>query len=51
MKILQNKDQIYIARYDQFLQLKVNNNMFRSVMTINGQLQHAATSSTHYVQF
>jgi hypothetical protein len=37
---LQNKDEIYIACYDQFLQLKVNNNMLRSVLTINGQLQH-----------
>jgi hypothetical protein len=36
----------YIVRCDQFLQLKVNNNMLRSVLTINGQLQHIAISST-----
>ena len=50
-QFLQNKDQLYIARYGQFLQLKVNHNMLRSVMTINGQLQHVAISSTHYDQF
>ena len=35
----------YIARFDRFLQLKVNNNMLRSVLTIIGQLQHAVISS------
>jgi hypothetical protein len=44
-QFLQNKDEIYIVRYDRFLQLKVNNNMLRSVMTINGQLQPVTISS------
>jgi hypothetical protein len=57
-QFLQNKDEIYIGCYDRFLQLKVNNNMLRSFLTmvnynmlwlfliIKGQLQHIAISST-----
>jgi len=39
-QFLQNKDQIYVACYDRFLQLKVNNSLLRSVLIIKGQLQH-----------
>ena len=34
-----------ITHSDQFLQLKVNYNMLRSVLTIKSQLQHVAISS------
>ena len=33
-QFLQNKDEIYIGCYDRFLQLKVNNNMLRSFLTM-----------------